>query len=135
MVSRRDVTIREGCSAGDWGQSPLPAKERENQTQYDADNDAGDDWEIENRIAALDANVAGKFAQKSCADAGPENDSENNNCDTDDYEKFSYLGHDSILVSDSVMSSGVVLDWERQCASGSDLPSRRCIGATWKSLC
>ena len=113
----------------------LPAKKREDQTQHDADNDAGDDWEIKNRVATFDPNVAGKFAQKSRADAAPENDSENNNCDTDDDEKFSHLGHDSILVSDPVVSSGVVLDWERQCASGSDLPSRRCIGATWKSLC
>jgi len=57
----------------------------------------------------LDANVARKFAQKSCADAGPENDSENNNCDTDDDEKFSDLRHNSILVSDLVVSSGVAL--------------------------
>jgi hypothetical protein len=113
----------------------LPAKKREDQTQHDADNDAGDDWEIKNRVSTFDPNVAGKFAQKSRADAAPENESENNNCDTDDYEKFSDLGHDSILVSDPVVSSGVVLDWERQCASGSDLLSRRCIGATWKSLC
>jgi hypothetical protein len=60
-------------------------------------------------VFALDANIAGEFAQKSRADAAPENKSENNNCDTDDDEKFSHLGHDSILVSDPVVSSGVVL--------------------------
>src|SRR4029453_3651837 len=108
----------------------LPAKEKEDQSQHDADNDAGDDWEIKNRVSTFDANVARKFAQKSCADAGPENDSENNNCDTDDDEKFSDLRHDSILVSDLVVSSGVRLDRERHCPSGSDLPSRRCIRPT-----
>ena len=88
----------------------LPTEEkREDQTQHNAYENAGDDRKIKRAVFALDANVAGKFAQKSCADAGPENDSENNNCDTDDYEKFSHLGHDSILVSDPVVSSGVVL--------------------------
>jgi hypothetical protein len=93
------------ANLGDRGELPLPAKEREDQTQHDADDDAGDDWEIKNRVAAFDPDVAWKFAQKSRADAAPENDSDNDKCDADEDEKFSDLRHDSILVSNSMLSS------------------------------
>ena len=83
----------------------LPAKEREDQAQNDADDNAGDDWEIESRIATFDSDITRKFTQKSRADAGPKNDSDDNNCDTDNDEKFSEFGHDSIFCSDSVVSS------------------------------
>ena len=42
--------------------SPLPAKEREDQSQNDADNDAGNDREIEHGISALDPDIAGQTA-------------------------------------------------------------------------
>src|SRR5213080_914334 len=34
------------------------SKDGEEQTQHDTDDDAGDDWEIEHRMLAFDANVA-----------------------------------------------------------------------------
>jgi hypothetical protein len=71
----------------------LPPEEREDQTQDNADNDAGDDWEIENRIAALDPNVARKFAEKAGADPAPENYSDQDNDSANNDEKFSEFGH------------------------------------------
>ena len=96
LVGRDSV---EPARENDWAPRSvaLPPEKREDQTQNNANDDAGDNWEIENRIAALDPKVAGEFAQKSRADAAPENDSENNDCDTNDDEKFSYLGHKRTL--------------------------------------
>jgi len=63
----------------------LPAEERKDQTQHDANNDAGDDWEIECAAAAFDADVAGKSSEKARADASPKNysDHDNDNANND----------------------------------------------------
>ena len=106
-------SIAPTCECKTWALRliALPAKEREDQTQHDADNDAGDDWEIKNRVAAFDPDIAWKLAQKSRAHAAPENDSDNGKGDADDDEKLSDLRHDSILVSNSVVSSAGRLYW------------------------
>ena len=36
----------------------LPSKKREDQTQHDANNDAGNDWKIERAVATFDADIA-----------------------------------------------------------------------------
>src|SRR5437763_13184349 len=42
----------------------LPAEEREDQTQHDANNDAGDDWEIDCAAAAFDGLSSGTLPKK-----------------------------------------------------------------------
>jgi len=108
----------------------LPAKERKDQTQHDADDDAGNDWEIESAVSSLDPNVAGQTSQPARTDASPKQNAKNDDHEANNDEQSSELRHRSISVSDLVVSSGVALDWERHCPSGSDLPSRRCIGPT-----
>ena len=85
----------------------LPPKEGEDQTQHDANNNAGDDWEIERAVAALDADIAGQTSEPAGANAGPEQKAKNNDYGSEDDQKFSELGHVVILVDHAVISSEV----------------------------
>ena len=85
----------------------LPPEEGEDQTQHDANNNAGDDWEIERAVAALDADIAGQTSEPAGANAGPEQKAKNNDYGSEDDQKFPELGHAVILVDHAVMSSEV----------------------------
>jgi hypothetical protein len=75
---------------------PLSAKERKDQAQHDADDDAGDDWEIENRVSTLDADVARKFPEDAGADSGPENYPKDDDANANNDQKFPELWHVTI---------------------------------------
>src|SRR2546423_8653810 len=75
----------------------LPAEEGEDQTQHDANNDAGDNWEIERAVAAFDADIARQTSQPACANAGPEQEAKHNDHGSEDDEKFPQLRHAEIL--------------------------------------
>ena len=51
--------------------SKSAAKERHDQTEHNADDDTGDDGEVEGGVAALDADIAGKTSEPADAEAGP----------------------------------------------------------------
>jgi len=71
----------------------LPPEEGEDQTQHDANNDAGDDWEIECAVAAFDADIARQTSEPAAANAAPEQKAKNNDHSSENDEKFSELGH------------------------------------------
>jgi hypothetical protein len=75
------------------GASALPPEEGEEQTQDDANNDAGDNWEIESAVAAFNADIAREFSEKARADSGPKQKAQNNDHGSEDDEKFSELRH------------------------------------------
>jgi hypothetical protein len=99
------------CRGGRQKQSAperrLPPEERKDQTQHDANYDAGDNWEIERAVAALDADIAGQTSEPAGANAGPEQKAKNNDYGSEDDQKFSELGHAVILVDHAVVSSEV----------------------------
>ena len=71
----------------------LPAKERKDQTQHDADDDAGNDWEIESAVSSLDPNVAGQTSQPARTDASPKQNAKNDDHEANNDEQFSELRH------------------------------------------
>ena len=75
----------------------LPAKERKDQTQHDANNDAGYDWEIERAVAALDPDIARQTTKPAAANPTPKQETKNNDYGSEDDEKFSELRHAEIL--------------------------------------
>jgi hypothetical protein len=83
----------------------LPAEEGEDQTQHDANNDAGDNWEIERAVAAFDADIARQTSEPARANAAPKQEAKKNDHGSEDDEKFSQLGHAVILVNYAAMSS------------------------------
>ena len=75
----------------------LPAKERKDQTQHDANDDAGNDWEIESAVSSFDSNVAGQTAQPTRTDASPKQNAKNDDDEANNDEQFSKLRHTLIL--------------------------------------
>ena len=91
----------ERASAGrqtiSFAERGLPPKKRKNQTQHDANNDAGDNWEIERAVAAFDADIARQTSEPARANAGPEQEAKHNDHGSEDDEKFPQLRHAEIL--------------------------------------
>ena len=54
----------------------LTTEKRKEQTQDDAENNAGDDREIEGRVPALDPDVAGQTSEPTGAEPAPEEEPE-----------------------------------------------------------
>jgi hypothetical protein len=79
------------------GNVGLPPEKREDQTQHDANNDAGDDWEIERAVPAFDADIARQTTEPAGANATPKQKAKNNDHGSEDNEKFSELRHAKIL--------------------------------------
>ena len=52
---------------------PSASKDRHDQTENDADDNAGDDGKIKHGVTTLDANIAGKVPQPFRGEAAPEN--------------------------------------------------------------
>jgi hypothetical protein len=73
--------------------APKNREEREKQTKHDAENDAGDDWEIKRGMLALDPNVAGQSAQPFRRDTTPHQQPNECGNHTDDHDEFSQLAH------------------------------------------
>src|SRR5207237_5360576 len=69
------------------------SKDGEEQTQHDTDDDAGDDWEIEHRMLAFDANVARYASQPFGSEAAPQNRAQQNDNRADHHQEFSELAH------------------------------------------
>jgi hypothetical protein len=57
----------EACSA---------SKDREDQTEYDTNDNAGDDREIKDGIASLDPDITGQSSQPFWSESAPQNKSE-----------------------------------------------------------
>jgi hypothetical protein len=57
----------------------LSSEDRHDQAEQDANENAGNDREIEYRVAALDANVAWETPQPFRGEAAPENKSDEKN--------------------------------------------------------
>jgi hypothetical protein len=74
----------------------LPPEERKNQTQHDANDDAGDDREIERVVAALNADIARQTSEPTGANATPKQKAEHNGHGSEDDEKFSECRHGRI---------------------------------------
>jgi len=55
---------------------PLTTKKRENQAYYNADDDAGDDREIECGMFTLDPNIARQTPEPSCTEPAPKCEAE-----------------------------------------------------------
>jgi hypothetical protein len=92
---------RDSVEPGDKNNQPrnvaLPPKKRKNQTQHDANNDAGDDWEVERAVAALDPDIARQTTKPAGANPAPKQEAKNNDNGAEDDEKFSELRHAKIL--------------------------------------
>ena len=91
----------DSVEPGDKNNQPrniaLPPKERKNQTQHDANNDAGYDWEIERAIAAFDPDIARQMTKPAAANPAPKQETKNNDNGSEDDENFSELRHAEIL--------------------------------------
>jgi hypothetical protein len=68
-------------------------KERDQQTQDDADDDAGDDREIKAAVLTLDPNVTWQAAEPFRGEPTPQNEPEDDNDHADDHEKFANVMH------------------------------------------
>ena len=71
----------------------LPAKERKDQTQHDADDDAGNDRKIESAVSSFDSDVAGQTSQPTHTDASPKQNAKNDDHEANNDEQFSELRH------------------------------------------
>jgi len=64
------------------------------QTEHDADDDAGDDREIKCAVFALDSNVARQAPEPLGSEAAPQNKAEHEHNRADDHQEFSDVVHD-----------------------------------------
>ena len=71
----------------------LPAKERKDQTQHDANDDAGNDREVESAVSSFDSDVAGQTAQPTRPDASPKQHAESDDHEANNDEQFPELRH------------------------------------------
>jgi hypothetical protein len=76
-----------------WKRPASAPKDREEQTQHNADDDAGDDWEIKSGMFALNPNIAWQMSQPFGSKAAPQNCAEQNENATDQHQEFSQLAH------------------------------------------
>lgn len=74
----------------------LPAKERKDQTQHDANDDAGNDWEIESAVSSFNPDVAGQTSQPTRTDTSPKQNAKNDDHEAKNDEQFSEVRHKSI---------------------------------------
>src|SRR6202008_4746938 len=72
---------------------PSTPKDRHDQTQHDADNDAGDDREIERRVTTLDSNVARQSTYPFRRESGPKDYPNKCNHGADHDQNFAELSH------------------------------------------
>jgi hypothetical protein len=68
-----------------WPTPPSASKDRKEQTQNDADDNAGDDREIKRAVFTFDANIAGQTAQPLWREATPQNESKQEHERADDH--------------------------------------------------
>ena len=99
----------------------LPAKERKDQTQHDADDDAGNDWEIESAVSSLDPNVAGQTSQPARTDASPKQNAKNDDHEANNDEQFSELRHRLISHETSGRARLNPCSWDREHPSSREM--------------
>lgn len=75
------------------GRSRSAPKDRQQQAEHDADDDAGDDRKIERGVLTLYPNVAWQATKPFRSKAAPENEADNHQHNSDYDQKFSKLGH------------------------------------------
>jgi hypothetical protein len=68
-------------------------KERQDQAKDNADNDAGDDWEIKRRVTSFDPNIAGQTSQPLWGKAAPEEKTDQRRDDSNDEQEFPDVAH------------------------------------------
>jgi hypothetical protein len=71
-----------------WQTPPSAPKDRHEQAERDADDEAGDDRKIESAVFAFDADVAGQTTKPPWSEAAPENRAEDKHNRADDHQKF-----------------------------------------------
>jgi hypothetical protein len=71
----------------------LPAKEGKDQSEHDANNDAGDDGKIQSTVCTFDADVAGQASYPARINPAPEKKAKNDDDDTDHHEELPELRH------------------------------------------
>jgi hypothetical protein len=74
------------------GPSPNGEKAKE-KTQHNAEDDAGDDREIESRISPLDPDIARQPPEPSRPEPAPEHEAENDQRPTLDDQEFAHFAH------------------------------------------
>jgi catechol 2,3-dioxygenase-like lactoylglutathione lyase family enzyme len=71
----------------------VTAEKRKEQTQDDAENDAGDDREIKGRVPALDPDVARQTSEPAGSEPAPEHEPENEQGPAEDHQEFGDFSH------------------------------------------
>ena len=71
----------------------LTTKERNEQTERNADDDAGDDREIKRGTAAFDPDITGQTPEPTGTEAAPEGEPEKHHYTAKNDQQFSELGH------------------------------------------
>ena len=74
-------------------QSPLPAEQRKEHAQHDAEDDASDDWEIKRGMLTLDPNISGQTPQPFRREPAPHRQTHERDHDTNDDCKLPKLAH------------------------------------------
>ena len=82
-------------SAANSGLTTKHRKEREDYSQKDAENDAGDDGKIERGMFALDANIPGQSAQPFWHQTAPHHHTDKHRSNADDHDESSQFAHHS----------------------------------------
>ena len=76
LSQERDVLVEQLLSARETRHSRSAAKHRHEQGDHDADDNAGNDREVECQVPALNANVARKPSQPARAETGPKREAD-----------------------------------------------------------
>jgi len=76
-----------------FGDRVLPAENRQQQTQHNTDDDAGDDRKIKRGVVTLDPNVAGQSAKPFRRKPAPKNKAKEHNDAAEKHEHFPEVTH------------------------------------------
>jgi hypothetical protein len=88
MMIERDLLVRRG-NVFQWS----PTKDRQQEAEHDADDDAGDDRKIKCGVLALDPNVARQTPKPFRSKSAPKDKADDCKDDTNDDQEFSKLAH------------------------------------------
>ena len=80
-----------------FNNSVLFSEKSHQEREEDAQDDAGDDWEMKTEVALRIVNIAGQLSEPSFADAAPKQRADDNEADADYDERFSDLRHSGVL--------------------------------------
>jgi len=73
---------------------PSASKDRQEQTQYDTNDEARNDWKIKRAVFTFDPNVTWQASEPFRRQSTPQNEPEYGHNHTDDHQKFTDVVHD-----------------------------------------